>query len=386
MSPDPAPEPGRGALAGIRVVALEQAVAAPLCTRHLADLGAEVIKVERPDGGDFARGYDSVVHGESAYFVWLNYGKRSVVLDLATEAGSAVIVALLGTADVFVHNLGPGAVERLGLGPDRLRERWPALIDCAISAFGGDGPYRDHKGFDLLLQGESGLLAVTGTPAEPARIGISIADISAGMYALARILAALIERGATGRGQALDVAILDGLAEWMTVPTLFERYGSGAPARSGLHHPSIAPYGPYRSAAGDDILVAVQNDGQWTRFCATVLELPEIAGDDRFATNERRVANRPALDRIIADAVAGLETAELVRRLDAADVPRGALNTVAQLVDHPQLVARRRWTEIATPSGPVRAARSVLGSAAERRVPRLGEDTEAVLRELGIGA
>jgi itaconate CoA-transferase len=373
-------------LAGIRILEVGVMLAGPYATMLLADLGAEVIKIERADGGDFARGYDAVVHGESAYFVWLNYGKRSVVLDLATESGSAAIVALLGTADVFVHNLGPGAVERLGLGPDRVRERWPGLIDCSISAFGGDGPYRDHKGFDLLLQGESGLLSVTGTPAEPARIGISIADISAGMYALARILAALIERTTTGRGQALDVAILDGLAEWMTVPTLFERYGSGAPARSGLHHPSIAPYGPYRSTDGDDILVAVQNDGQWTRFCATVLERPEVAGDERFATNERRVANRPALDRIIGDVTATLATAELVRRLDAADVPRGAMNTVAQLIDHPQLAARRRWTEIATESGPVRTARSVVGSAAERRVPRLGEDTAAVLRELGIGA
>jgi crotonobetainyl-CoA:carnitine CoA-transferase CaiB-like acyl-CoA transferase len=386
VSSDAAPGSGRGALDGIRVVALEQAVAAPLCTRHLADLGAEVIKIERPDGGDFARRYDSVVHGESAYFVWLNYGKRSVVLDLASESGTAAMAALLDTADVFVHNLGPGAVERLGLGPDRLRARWPRLIGCAISAFGADGPYFDQKGFDLLLQGESGLLSVTGTVAEPARIGISIADISAGMYALARVLAALIERSVTGAGQTIDSAILDGLAEWMTVPTLFERYGPGAPARSGLHHPTIAPYGPYRSSEGDDILVAVQNEGQWTRFCSIVLERPELATDERFATNERRVANRTALDGIVEHGLGRLATAELVRRLAAGDVPRGALNSVSQLVDHPQLAARRRWAEVETPSGPVTTARSVLGSFAARRVPRLGEDTEAVLRELGIGA
>jgi crotonobetainyl-CoA:carnitine CoA-transferase CaiB-like acyl-CoA transferase len=234
------------------------------------------------------------------------------------------------------------------------------------------------------MQGESGLLSVTGPAAEPARVGISIADISAGMYALALVLAALIERAETGMGQCVDVAILDGLAEWMTVPTLFERYGEGAPERSGLHHPTIAPYGPYRTMGADQILVAVQNEGQWQRFCDTVLERPELVADKRFETNERRVANRTVMDRMIGECISRLESAELVRRLDAADVPHGTLNTVRELVDHPQLAARGRWAEVATPSGPATTARSVLGSPAARRVPDLGEDTDAVLRELGI--
>lgn len=377
---------GLGTLDGIRVVAFEQAVAAPLCTRHLADLGAEIIKIERPDGGDFARRYDSVVHGESAYFVWLNYGKRSVALDVGSDFGARAMDGLLATADVFVHNLGPGAIDRLGYGWARLHERWPSLISCAISGFGQDGPFRGHKAFDLLLQGESGLLSITGGPSESAKIGISIADISAGMYALARVLAALIERTQTGRGQLLDVAILDGLSEWMTVPALFERYGGGAPSRTGLHHATIAPYGPYQTMDGGLVLLAVQNEGQWRRFCEAVLERRELVGDGRFDTNERRVANRGEMDRIIVEHIGRLDRDELVRRLEAADVPHGSFNSVRELVDHPQLAARERWTEVATPTGPAMTARSVMGSHAGRRVPSLGEDTADVLHELGLRA
>jgi crotonobetainyl-CoA:carnitine CoA-transferase CaiB-like acyl-CoA transferase len=376
--------PGTAPLSGIRVVALEQAVAAPLCTRHLADLGAEVIKVERPGTGDFARAYDGLVHGESAYFVWLNYGKRSLAIDLTTEPGRAVFEALLGTADVLVHNLGPGAVDRLGYDPPGIRRRWPALIDCAISGYGPDGPYGAHKAFDLLLQGESGLTSVTGTPDAPARVGISIADICAGTYALAAVLAALIERTGTGLGRHLDIAMLDGLADWLGVPALQARYGGGAPPRTGLHHPGIAPYGPYRTGDGGTVLVAVQNDGQWRRLCERVLERPDLTADRRFDRNERRVAHRAELDAAIEARLVELDRAELERRLSEADVPFGALNSIAELLDHPQLRSRERWLQVATPSGPATVARSPLGDVRDARVPALGEDTDAILTELGL--
>jgi itaconate CoA-transferase len=382
--PGPLPEPVPGPLAGIRVVALEQAVAAPLCSRHLADLGAEVIKIERPYGGDFARGYDSVVHGESAYFVWLNHGKRSLSLDIASESGRRVLEALLDTADVFLHNLGPGAIDRLGFDAGRIRSRWPGLISCAVSGFGADGPFREHKAFDLLLQAESGLLAVTGTRESAARVGISIADICAAMYALAAILAALVERDRTGVGKQLGIAMLDGLAEWMAVPGLFERYTGAPPARLGLHHPSIAPYGAYATGDGGSVVVAVQNDGQWRRFCELVLERLDLVEDHRFATNERRVANRIALDEEIQRVFTRIARPEAVARLDAADVPSGSLNSVRQLLDHPQLEARGRWREVSTPTGPATIPRSPLGDGGGS-VPAPGDDTAAILDGLGLG-
>jgi itaconate CoA-transferase len=360
---------------------VEQAVAAPLCSRHLADLGAEVVKVERPDGGDFARGYDSSVHGESAYFVWLNHGKRSVTLDLGSTSGREALEALLGTADVFLHNLGPGAIERLGFEEGELRSRWPRLVSCAISGFGATGPFRDRKAFDLLLQAESGLVSVTGSPEGPARVGISVADISAGMYALAAILAALVERDRTGEGTQLHIAMLDGLAEWMAVPGLYERYTGGPPARLGLHHPSIAPYGPYGTRDGT-VIIAVQNDGQWRRLCDRVLERPELGTDERFSNNERRVAERETLDRAIGECFGRLDRAEIVGRLEAGDIPFASLNSVRDLLDHPQLAARARWIDIETPTGPAIAPRSPLGDGS-RVVPGPGDDTAAVLRDLG---
>jgi crotonobetainyl-CoA:carnitine CoA-transferase CaiB-like acyl-CoA transferase len=369
-------------LQGIRVVAVEQAVAAPLCSRHLADLGADVVKVERPDGGDFARGYDSIVHGESAYFVWLNHGKRSVTLDLGSTSGRRALEALLGTADVFVHNLGPGAIERLGFGEGEIRSRWPRLVSCAISGFGATGPFRDHKAFDLLLQAESGLVSVTGSPEGPARVGISVADISAGMYALAAILAALVERDRTGEGTQLHVAMLDGLAEWMAVPGLYERYTGVPPARLGLHHPSIAPYGPYGTRDGT-VLIAIQNEAQWRRFCHQVLERPELGTDERFSSNELRVAARDALDRAIGDCFARLDRTEVVERLEAGDIPFASLNSVKDLLDHPQLAARARWIDIETPTGPAIAPRSPLGDG-NRIVPGPGDDTAAILGDIGL--
>lgn len=342
-----------GPLAGVRVVALEQAVAGPLCTRHLADLGAQVTKVERP-GGDFARHYDSVVAGMSAYFVWLNHGKRSIALDLSRPGDRDAFEALLSKADVFVHNLGPGAVDRLGYGWDQVHARWPGLIMCAISGFGADGPYRSRKAFDLLLQGESGLLSVTGSEAEPARVGISIADIGAAMYALSSTLACLYERSEVGEGRLIDISMLDCLAEWMTVPAYYELYAGAAPPRTGLHHNMIAPYGPYATGDGGSVIVAVQNDGQWERLCAVVLGAPELARDPRFVTNPDRVAHRGELDAVI-EAVLGARTrSEVERAFEQADVPFGSLNSVRGLVDHPQLAARHRWVEADSPAGPVR--------------------------------
>lgn len=362
-------------LAGRRVVAIEHAVAAPLCTRHLADLGAEVIKVERPDGGDFARRYDRVARGESAYFVWLNVGKRSLTADLGAASDRAVVDDLLASADAFVHNLGPGAIERLGYGWDAIHARHPRLVSCAISGYGQDGPYRDRKAFDLLIQAESGLASVTGSPDAPARVGISIADIAAGMYALTAILAAWIEREETGLGTHIDISMLEAMNEWMGVPSISTRYGA-PPPRTGLHHPSIAPYGPYRGADGEARIVAVQNEAQWSRMCRGVLERPELADDPRFASNELRVRNRADLDSVIADVLGRLDSMTIAARLDAADVPHASINDVGALLAHPQLRDRDAWRPVATAHGEVVLPASPLGSGSGDRVPALGEDDD----------
>ena len=369
-------------LDGVRVVALEQAVAAPLCTRHLADLGADVVKVERPEG-DLARRYDTVVRGQSSHFVWLNRGKRSIALDLASPADRAVLDALLDRADVFVHNLGPGAIDRLGLGWERLHPRWPRLLSVGVSGYGPDGPYRDRKAYDLLVQAESGVTSVTGSPAEPAKVGISIADISAGMYALVSILAALRLRDADGEGRRIDVAMFDCLAEWMAYPAYFQIYGGAAPPRTGMRHSTIAPYGPYRCADGL-VTLAVQNERQWTALCDLVLERPEVAADPRFATNELRSAVRPELEAIIEGVFAALTRREVEARLEAADVPFGSLNTVADLVAHPQLASR--WAEVGSPAGSIRALRPPFRIGGVEpimaAVPALDQHGEAIRREL----
>ena len=374
-------------LTGTRVVALEQAVAAPLCTRHLADVGADVIKVE-PAGGEFARRYDAVVDGQASYFVWLNGGKRSVVLDLKTEAGHTTLAALLGTADVFVHNLGPGAVDRLGFDWTTVHARWPALISCGISGYGVDGPYRDRKAFDLLLQGESGVTSITGSADEGAKVGVSIADIAAGMYALSSILTALLERHRTGQGRFIDISMLECLTEWMSAPAYYQRYRGETPPRAGLRHNTIVPYGPFR--IGDDSLVnvAVQNEGQWTRLCAIVLERPELAADARFATNELRVRHRAELEPLIEAIFASLPPDELQGRLDAADVPSGKVNDVAGLLAHPQLAARGRWGAVVTPAGSAAALEHPLNLVGVDRplrvVPAVGEHTQEILAELAL--
>jgi itaconate CoA-transferase len=373
-------------LADVRVVALEQAVAAPLCTRHLADLGADVVKLERPGSGDFARHYDTVVRGESAHFVWLNRGKRSVTVDLALAADRALLDALLDRADAFVHNLGPGAVDRLGLDWGTIHQRWPRLIACGISGYGTDGPYRDRKAFDLLLQGESAVMAVTGSAAEPAKVGVSIADISAGLYAFSSILAALYERQQTGLGRRIEISMLECLAEWMMPALYYEEYAGRAPGRAGTRHNMIVPYGPYAVSEGPDINLAVQNEGQWRRLCAAVLERPDLADHPHFCTNALRVQNRGELEPLIERCLATVPRATIVERLQRADVPFGSLNEVADLLSHPQLAARRRWVNVATPGGPARALVPPMNldglDCPIGAVPRLGEHTLEVRREL----
>ena len=368
-------------LAGLLVVALEQAVAAPFCTSRLADAGARVIKIERPEG-DFARGYDRAAKGESSYFAWLNRGKESLVLDIKAEDDRRLLDAILAGADVFVQNLAPGAVDRLGLGAETLRSRRPALITCDISSYGADGPYAMRKGYDLLLQAETGLASVTGLPEGPGRVGVSICDIATGMYAYQGILEALIARGVSGVGQALQVSLFDSIADWMTSPLLLAEASGSNPARIGLHHVSIAPYGAYACADGSQVLISIQNEREWINFCSMILERPELATDERFNDNSARVANRPALVAIVAEAFARLPRAALIERLDAAGIAFGAINSVLDLAAHPHL---RRMTvdsaggPIAIPVPPVRR----LGQEPLQPgpIPAIGEQTDRIRRE-----
>jgi len=374
-------------LAGITVVALEQAVAAPLATRHLADLGARVIKIERPDGGDFARHYDAAVKGLSSYFVWLNRSKQSLTLDLKRPEAMEVLARLLARADVFVQNLAPGAADRLGLAPAALRDRHPRLIVCTVSGYGAAGPYAAKKAYDLLVQSEVGLVSITGTPDAAAKAGISAADIAAGMYAYSGILTALVARAATGRGATIDVSLFDALGEWMAQPAYYTMYGGAPPPRSGAAHATIAPYGPVRAADGE-IVVAVQNAREWTRFCAGVLGWPELEDDDRFRTNALRVKNRDALHVVIESTLGPLPIADIVARLERAGIAYARVNGVAGFVEHPQLVARDVWRDVDSPAGAIRALRPPVRmdgvEPVMRAVPALGEHTTAILEELGI--
>jgi itaconate CoA-transferase len=372
---------------GLRVVALEQAVAAPFCSRQLADLGANVIKIERPDGGDFARAYDGALHGLSAYFAWLNRGKRSIALDLKLDRDRAVCAELIARADIFVHNLAPGAVERLGFGFDELAARHPRLIWCGISGYGPDGPYRDKKAYDLLVQAESGVVSVTGTPEEPAKVGISIADISSGLYAYSSILAALIARDRTGRGQRIDISMLECLTEWM-MPPIYSWQGTGAiPVRAGLRHNMIAPYGAYACADGS-MLFGIQNDREWPRFCAEVMLMPALAEDARFASNAARSANRAQLEPLIESRFASMTRADAAALLDRAGIANGSLNDTAEAAAHPQLAARQRWTTTDSPAGTIAALLPPHNlqdvAPCMGRVPALGEHTQEILAELGF--
>lgn len=373
----------------MRVVALEQAVAAPFCSRQFADLGADVIKVERPDGGDAARAYDGALNGLSAYFAWLNRGKRSVVLDLKDKSGLDVCARLIERADVFIHNLGPGAIERLGLGYDQLSLRAPRLVWCGISGYGPDGPYRDKKAYDMLVQAESGVVSLTGSADAPAKVGISIADIASGMYAYSSILAALLTRARTGKGERIDISMLECLTEWVT-PPLYVWQGTGAaPARVGVRHNMIVPYGAYACADGS-VLLAVQQQREWRRLCSDVLAQPELADDARFATNAQRLAHRAELETIIEARFAAHPRSEVLGWLEDADIPTGAVNDIAAVAAHPQLAARRRWRQVASPSGeiPALVPPHNLAHAPPRMgaVPALGQHTAAVLAELGENA
>jgi crotonobetainyl-CoA:carnitine CoA-transferase CaiB-like acyl-CoA transferase len=378
----------KAALEGIVVVALEQAVAAPFATRQLADLGARVIKVERPGTGDFARDYDRSVFGQASYFVWLNRNKESLELDLKLAEDRLVLEALIARADVFIENLAPGAVERLGLGADKLRERDGRLITCSVSGYGPEGPYRDKKAYDLLVQCEAGLLEVTGTPEDAVKVGISVADIAAGMYALSGILAALYERERTGLGTALDVAMLDALGEWMSQPAYYYGYGHKPARRTGSRHASISPYGAYATSGGATVFIGIQNEREWAVFSERVLSRPELVTDARFSTNTARVEHEGELREIIEASLGTMTRAEVELILDEIGIANARRRSPEELFQHPQLVARHRWREVVSPAGNFEALLppvSVAGREAPMGpVPSLGQHNDAIRAELGL--
>jgi itaconate CoA-transferase len=377
-------------LAGITVVALEQAVAAPFASRQLADLGARVIKVERPGVGDFARAYDTTVRGLASHFVWLNRSKQSLTLDLKHAEAQPILERLLESADVFIQNLAPGAVERLGMGVAALRQRYPRLIVCGISGYGSTGPYREKKAYDLLLQCETGLIATTGTPDTPSKAGISIADIAAGMYAYSGILTALYTRERTGQGTSFEVSMLEALGEWMAYPGYYTAYGGSPPPRTGASHATIAPYGPFATGDGKSVFLGIQNDREWARFCAEVLQRPETAIDPCFKSNANRVANRQSLQTLIESVFVALSAEQVIARLDAAQIANARLNTVEEFWNHPQLKSRDRWREVDSPVGVLQALLPPVTmdgvEVAMQPIPAVGEHTEAILRGLGVDA
>ncbi|MEU1770163.1 CaiB/BaiF CoA transferase family protein [Streptomyces rimosus] len=386
-APDRTPQPPP--LEGITVVGVEQAVAAPFATRQLADLGARVIKVERPDGGDFARAYDTSVRGLASHFVWANRGKESLALDLKDPRGRELLEQLLSGADVFVQNLAQGAAARLGLDAASLCARHPRLVAVDISGYGADGPYAHKRAYDMLVQCEAGLVSLTGTPEAPAKAGIPAADIAAAMYAFSGVLAALLRRGTTGRGGPVEVTMLDALAEWLGHPLYFGMYGGTPSARTGVAHAVIAPYNAYPTADGQPVLLSVQNDREWGRLARQVLGRPELADDPAFATNVARTGNRDKTDRVVGEALAGMAVEEAVRRLEEAGIACARLNGVTELAGHPQFAARDRWREVGSPVGPLRALLPPItlpGSAGPElgNVPALGEHTDALLSALGL--
>ena len=377
-------------LQGMTVVAVEQAVAAPFASRQLADLGARVIKVERPGAGDFARGYDTTVNGLSSHFVWLNRSKESLTLDLKRPEAADVLRRLIATADVFLHNLAPGAMGRLGFSSAPLRQAHPRLVVCEISGYGPSGPYRDKKAYDLLVQSEAGLVSITGTPDTPSKVGISVADISAGMYAFSGILAALLRRERTGEGATLDISLFDSLAEWMGFPAYYTGYGGKPPARSGARNAVIAPYGPYTAGDGKVVYLGLQNEREWARFCELVLERPDLASDERFNSNSKRVAARDGMDAIITARFSTLAAVDVIARLESAGIANARMNTVEEFLEHPQLAARDRWRSVGSPVGPIRAVVPPFNieglEIAMGPIPAVGEHTDAILGELGFNA
>lgn len=378
------------ALDGITVITLEHAIAAPFCTRQLADLGARVIKVERPGVGDFARAYDDRARGLSSHFAWTNRSKESLTLDVKHAEANAILRKLLEQADVLVQNLAPGAAARLGLSYQALSAAYPRLVVCDISGYGNDGPYRDKKAYDLLIQSESGFLSITGTPEEPAKAGCSVADIAAGMHAYSSILAALIRRGKTGRGSHIDVSMLESMAEWMSFPLYYAMDGAPPPARAGASHATIYPYGPFPAGDGRIVMLGLQNEREWRAFCEKVLQQPGLADDPRFASNAARTAARAALRNIIVEAFSTLTSEQVIGRLEEAQIANAHMNTMHDLWEHPQLKARGRWTEVDSPAGRIPALLPPGAASADAvridPIPALGEHTRAILEELGYGS
>jgi crotonobetainyl-CoA:carnitine CoA-transferase CaiB-like acyl-CoA transferase len=374
-------------LDGITVVALEQVIAGPFATRQLAELGARVIKIERPDGGDPARIYDRTVKGQSSHFIWVNRSKESLALDVKHPAAKAILEKLLQKADVFVHNLAPGAVERLGLGSQELRTRHPRLVWCGISGYGPDGPYASKKAYDLLVQCEAGLLSVTGTPEAPAKAGIPAADIAAGMYAFSSILAALLRRERSGEGATIDVTMLEALGEWMGFPAYFTAYGGDAPPRSGAHHATIVPYGPFRAGDGGAVFLSVQNDREFAAFCEKVLRKPALVKDPRFSSSPARFGNRAAFHEQVEQVFSQLKAAEIIGRLEQAGIANARLNDMQEFWRHPQLAARGRFAPVGSPAGVLDMLKPPFNlSGFEPRmdaIPALGEHSRAILAELG---
>jgi len=377
-------------LDGITVVSLEHAIAAPFCTRQLADLGARVIKVERPGAGDFARIYDTQVDGLSSHFVWVNRSKESLTLDLKQPSAMAALKQLLKTADVLVQNLAPGAATRMGLTAEVLQKENPGLILCDISGYGNDGPYRDKKAYDLLIQSEAGFLSVTGTPETPSKSGNSIADIAAGMYAYTNILAALLQRGKTGKGSVIDISMLESLGEWMSFPLYYAYKGAEPPPRNGASHATIYPYGPFKAGDGKTVMLGLQNEREWVQFCETVLENPTLAKDERFDRNFKRNEKRAELLEIMNVCFSKLTSEQLIARLDKAQIANAHLNNMEGLWKHEQLKVRNRFTEVDTPNGPIAALLPPgINDSYDYRmdpIPAVGEHTDAILKELGFQA
>ncbi|HUN69866.1 MAG TPA: CaiB/BaiF CoA-transferase family protein [Burkholderiales bacterium] len=377
-------------LDGITVVGLEQVIAGPFCTRQLAEMGARVIKIERPGSGDAARGYDTTVLGQSSHFVWVNRSKESLALDVKHPDAKPVLERLIAGADVFVQNLAPGAAERLGLGAAELRARHPGLIWCGISGYGPAGPYAEKKAYDLLVQCEAGLLSVTGTPEQPAKAGIPVADIAAGMYALSSILAALFRKARDGVGATLDITMFESLGEWMGFPANFTAYGGEAPPRSGAYHATIVPYGPFRAGDGGTVFLSIQNEREFGRFCDAVLLNPSLKTDARFSTGPARARNRDAVHALIEEVFAGLSSSQVIERLEKAEIANAKLNSMQEFWDHPQLQARDRWREVGSPAGPIRAMKPPFNlDGFEPRmdaVPGLGAHSRAILSGLGFSA
>ncbi len=374
-------------LEGMTVVSLEQAVAAPFATRQLADLGARVIKVERPGAGDFARSYDERTRGLSSHFVWVNRSKESLTLNLKQKEAQDILSRLLEDADAFVQNLAPGAAGRLGCGTEALREKHPRLVVCDVSGYGASGPYRDKKAYDLLVQCEAGVVSITGTPETPSKVGIPVADIAAGMYAYSSILAALFRRERTGEGASIEISLFEALAEWMGFPIHYSMYEDGEPKRSGARHASIAPYGPFRCGDGQTIFFGIQNAREWERFCEAVIGDPAMSGDERFVTNSRRVENQDALESEIESVLENLSADEAIQRLEEAGIANARMRNVRGLLDHPQLQARDRWREVESPAGPLHALLpppEISGvEPVMAPIPSVGKHTDRILAGLG---